>query len=500
MVLMRSSLMCAVQQQHRRLLWLPPLLWLLLLPTSGKTITAWVEVAVLSRHRSPSRSSSLTTAAAATGRATTRLLDGTTWNGAEQPENSFSNGQVDSNSNKIPQPNKGDVYANDELQNLLNIHAALSPTVSGFGSSTREEKMVRTDPIPGFPSLQDLVEQTVKEIETNAGVVATPTDSTINQDDDDAAATAEQLLKFDSSIPPDELKQILPKIRAIASDVDGTLLSSLKHTMHPLTNRAIRSAVEAAFSPVHPLQVFFPATGKTRPGAFRSLGPDIQALLQHCPGVFVQGLYCVDNTGKVIFERKLTRTAVEETEALALQCGVSLICYDGDVLYATEHSRDNHIEACHVTYGEPTPILLRGKIADQHPAGFHKLLFMDDNPEFLNNEVRPLLQQLATKLDCVVTQAIPTMLELLPSGCSKAVGVQKVCEHLGLDMGTQLCAIGDAENDLDMLRLAAVGVAVGNAIPIVQDVADIVVHETSDQGGAGRAIDLFGLGQALDLL
>jgi len=92
-----------------------------------------------------------------------------------------------------------------------------------------------------------------------------------------------------------------------------------------------------------------------------------------------------------------------------------------------------------------------------------------------------------------VTQAIPTMLELLPEGCSKAFGVEQLCLALGIDPSTELLAIGDAENDAGMLRMACIGVAVGNASPPARDASDMVLEFTNDQGGAGIAIELFAL-------
>jgi hydroxymethylpyrimidine pyrophosphatase-like HAD family hydrolase len=89
------------------------------------------------------------------------------------------------------------------------------------------------------------------------------------------------------------------------------------------------------------------------------------------------------------------------------------------------------------------------------------------------------------------------MIELLPAGCSKALGVEKLCQHYGIDPSTQLLAIGDAENDIGMLEMCSVGVAVGNASPLVKEVADIVIPESHIQGGAGIAIQQFGLGKAL---
>ena len=70
----------------------------------------------------------------------------------------------------------------------------------------------------------------------------------------------------------------------------------------------------------------------------------MQALLQNVPSVYVQGLYCVDAAGYVVFEKKLSRIAVEETEALAQRCDNSLIAYDRDYLFAGSSSKEKHFD------------------------------------------------------------------------------------------------------------------------------------------------------------
>jgi hydroxymethylpyrimidine pyrophosphatase-like HAD family hydrolase len=67
-----------------------------------------------------------------------------------------------------------------------------------------------------------------------------------------------------------------------------------------------------------------------------------------------------------------------------------------------------------------------------------------------------------------------------------------VCEVLGINAETELLALGDAENDAGMLRMASIGVAVGNACPLARDAADFIMKERSDEGGAGLAMELFG--------
>lgn len=403
--------------------------------------------------------------------------------------------EIETNNNNSAKPvgsSKSDLYSNDELLDLLNIHNNLFESVPEFNSREPETNLYtittngrKNEETPPSLSLQDVIKQTIQDIDG----------ASTKQRDGDSYDTESSILHFESSFEVSDFRRIIPNIRAIASDVDGTLLSS-DHSLHEATRVAIQNAVQAAFSPMHPLQYFFPATGKTRAGALKSLGPEMEALLSQVPGVYVQGLYCVDAAGNVVFEKKLSNIAVEEAETLAKSCGVSLIAYDGNELYITKYAKPSHVDEVSMRWGEHVPILLEGTICSHKP-GFHKILFMGDDAEEIGSSIRPKLEALAASLDCVVTQAIPVMLELLPAGCSKAVGVEKLCEVLGLDLSTQVCAIGDAENDIDMIRLAAIGVAVGNAAEPIKDVSDVVMMETNDQGGAGRAIELFGLGKVL---
>ncbi len=280
-------------------------------------------------------------------------------------------------------------------------------------------------------------------------------------------------------------------------DVDGTLLSG--QYLHPITQDAVLRGIQQAHdesrgSATNKIQHFFPATGKSRAGAIRSLGPIIGPLLNKCPGVYIQGLYCVDREGNVIFEKRLSSEAIHAAEELVSTFNTSIVGYDGDELYTTEQT--DLVRELSEVYGEPTVEILTNmeshsaiKLA-RHDRGLHKLLLMDDDIEKLAL-VRDSLEELAKKYDATVTQALPTMLELLPAGCSKADGVQRVCEALGIDPSKELLALGDAENDTGLLRMACIGVAVANACPLARDAADFIMRERHDEGGAGLAMNMF---------
>jgi HAD superfamily hydrolase (TIGR01484 family) len=74
-------------------------------------------------------------------------------------------------------------------------------------------------------------------------------------------------------------------------------------------------------------------------------------------------------------------------------------------------------------------------------------------------------------------------LDLSPVGVSKASGLQHVCDRLGLSAADVL-AIGDGRNDIEMLRWAGRGVAMGQAVDEVKAAADDVTASVNDEGAA----------------
>lgn len=80
-------------------------------------------------------------------------------------------------------------------------------------------------------------------------------------------------------------------------------------------------------------------------------------------------------------------------------------------------------------------------------------------------------------------------MQVLPLGASKGAGVEWLLEHLGVSP-RHVMALGDGENDLEMLQLAEVGVAMGNAGFKVKAAASAVVA-TNDEGGVADAIERF---------
>jgi Cof subfamily protein (haloacid dehalogenase superfamily) len=74
-------------------------------------------------------------------------------------------------------------------------------------------------------------------------------------------------------------------------------------------------------------------------------------------------------------------------------------------------------------------------------------------------------------------------LDLSPQGVHKASGLQHVADKLGVHRDDVL-AIGDGRNDIEMLRWAGRGVAMGQAVEEVREAADFVTDAVHDDGAA----------------
>ena len=74
-------------------------------------------------------------------------------------------------------------------------------------------------------------------------------------------------------------------------------------------------------------------------------------------------------------------------------------------------------------------------------------------------------------------------LEFTKAGVHKGVGLARLAEYLNVAMGDTM-AIGDTENDLQILRTAALGVAMGNATKEIKEAADYITLSNEEDGVA----------------
>lgn len=92
---------------------------------------------------------------------------------------------------------------------------------------------------------------------------------------------------------------------------------------------------------------------------------------------------------------------------------------------------------------------------------------------------------------CEATRWNPLFTDVVPKGCNKAVGIDKMLAHFGI-LPDEAMAFGDGGNDRAMLSHVGIGVAMGNADKEVQEAASYVTTSVDDNG-IWNALKHFGL-------
>ena len=81
--------------------------------------------------------------------------------------------------------------------------------------------------------------------------------------------------------------------------------------------------------------------------------------------------------------------------------------------------------------------------------------------------------------------------ECFNSDVSKSEALKWVADKLGITMD-EVMAFGDSDNDIDMLKAAEIGIAMGNANDVTKAIADYVTDDC-DKQGIPKALEHFGL-------
>lgn len=98
---------------------------------------------------------------------------------------------------------------------------------------------------------------------------------------------------------------------------------------------------------------------------------------------------------------------------------------------------------------------------------------------FFDEVEEPRIMSVLT--DCASARWHPMFSDVVPRGQSKVKGMEAVCNYYGIDKAETI-AFGDGGNDIEMLRWAGCGIAMGNAEDKVKAAADLVTDSVDDDG------------------
>ncbi|MBD1214560.1 MAG: Cof-type HAD-IIB family hydrolase [Dolichospermum sp.] len=267
-------------------------------------------------------------------------------------------------------------------------------------------------------------------------------------------------------------------IKLLVLDIDGTITGH-SNTLS-VTVKEVIAAVQAKG-----IKVTI-ATGRMYCSALR-FHREIGSTL---PLIAYQGAWIQDPGNDKIHRhlpvsREITQQLLEYFEQPDLRSLLSVHFYINDQLYVREMTKetDNYQQRCGVT---AIPVGDLRQLLDHEPT---KILALSEDA----NLTQQLLADLRLRYkptDLYLTTSVPTFLEAANTHVNKGHAVRYLAEEmLGLE-SHHVMTIGDNFNDVEMLSYAGISVAMGNAPPEVQAIANWVAPSI-ELDGAAVAIEKF---------
>ncbi|GKU26219.1 Cof-type HAD-IIB family hydrolase [Clostridium folliculivorans] len=120
----------------------------------------------------------------------------------------------------------------------------------------------------------------------------------------------------------------------------------------------------------------------------------------------------------------------------------------------------------------------------------HKVV-LEEESDVLDRIMNEIPEDL--KEEYSVIRTVGYMIEFMNKDCNKALGVESLAKYLGISR-EEIIAIGDADNDIEMLQYAGLGVAMGNAEDRIKALAKFVT-KSNEEDGVSYVIEKFILNQ-----
>ena len=271
------------------------------------------------------------------------------------------------------------------------------------------------------------------------------------------------------------------EIKLILLDLDGTLLT---------TDKTISEANYAALEQAAAKGIYIvPCTGRF----FIGMPEQVRALPFLRYAITINGADIYDvKEGKSIHQALITPQRAGEVFAALDSLPVIYDCfqdgwgwmdqtfYDQTDLYGMGEVRPEWIRKMR------TPLENFKQVIKDRNRGVQKIQMFYRDMQLRSRMLQEMKQWFP---DLVVTTSLVNNIEINSGDAHKGNALLELCRQLNIDP-SQTMAFGDGLNDLTMLKIAGIGVAMGNAAQQVKDMADYVA-DTNDNDGVAKAIAHF---------
>ena len=264
------------------------------------------------------------------------------------------------------------------------------------------------------------------------------------------------------------------KYKMICLDIDGTLLTS-DHTISKNTKEIIKVVSKEKQIPVVLVSARMPK------GIF-FLQDELN--IQE-PIICYSGALVLDKD-YALMNITIPLSEVKQVYNCAKTVGAHISLYKDNEWYidemdqwAKQESDITNIPPSIVSFNE----LLN--VWDKENSGPNKILCMSetDNIKILQTKLQ---SNFSNKLNIYPSK--PTYLEIMPNNVSKTSAIELLCRKYNIT-NSEVIAIGDNYNDINMIEYAGLGIAMGNAPDQVKQYANYVTL-SNDEDGVAEAIKL----------
>ena len=254
-------------------------------------------------------------------------------------------------------------------------------------------------------------------------------------------------------------------IKAAFFDVDGTLLSHKTKQIPPSAIRALEilkakgiPCIISTGRQIHQMDLL-PMGGVTFDGY-----------------ITMNGQLTMDKNRQPLYAKPLRGEVLEFALKLFREKKVPVIFVEQDTLYVNEDG--------------PLVRSVQESISSKlPPVGEYTGGNVYQACVYINDQETAMLDPVRGK--CVITRWHPNAVDIIAPDGGKRAAVEQYCRDNGWAR-EEIIAFGDSDNDLEMIRYAGIGVALGNAEPEVKAAADYVTADIDDDGLA-KALEHFGL-------
>lgn len=252
-------------------------------------------------------------------------------------------------------------------------------------------------------------------------------------------------------------------IRYLVSDLDGTLLDG-RSEISPYTLNVLHRAQAAGIGVIA-------ASGRM----VESMMPFVRALGTSLPLIACNGALIADSADGSILRSDCVPVEAAREVALYLETEACYFqCYDSQGFFYAEQTGES------AYYHQATRLPGRsvGPVSAYLQQETPKMLIIAE-PHEISAMLPVLHARFGGRLS--VTNSQPNMIEITNFSATKGAALCALCARLGIDLA-EVAAFGDGGNDVTMIAAAGLGVAMGNAQPLLKEAASHICGPHTEDG------------------